>query len=239
MGAAIGIPATIFNIIKGNGGEGGNNNNQTLPLHNNNLENCSSNDSFSREELRAIVKHLSVDTPEERIHEFNEIKDIGIAAVILTIIAYFYMWCICCRLDDFEKQLQLNENILKNNRMRTVRQEALKKIREEVEGKQKMTVEDVELEKSPSPARPTNPTQSDENHEVVLRGEFNLERRLVVINTEDLEPAESEGEGEDPPEINIANSVVYINNNSRATTPAFERVSSALTALGELENNKK
>ena len=236
MGAAIGIPATIFNIIKGNGGEGGNNNNQTLPLHNNNLENCSSNDSFSREELRAIVKHLSVDTPEERIHEFNEIKDIGIAAVILTIIAYFYMWCICCRLDDFEKQLQLNENILKNNRMRTVRQEALKKIREEVEGKQKMTVEDVELVKSPSP-RSANPTQPEENHEVAHRGEFNMERRLVVISSEDLEPVE--GDSDDQPEINIANSVVYINNNSRASSPAFERVSSALTALGELEKNKK
>ena len=227
---------TVFNLINGDGGEN-NKNNQTSSHHN--LENCSSNDSFSREELIAVVKHLSVDTPEERIHEFNEIKDIGIAAVILTLIAYFYMWCICCRLDDFEKQLQSNENILKNNRMKTVRQEALKKIREEVEGKQKMTVEDVELEKSPSPARPTNPTQSDENHEVVHRGEFNLERRLVVINTEDLVPAESEGEGEDPREIKIANSVVYINNNSRASTPAFERVSSALTALGELENNKK
>ena len=226
---------TIFNIIKGNGGDVGNNNNQTLSHHKLNLENCSPNDSFSREELRAIVKHLSVDTPELRIHEFNEIKDIGIAAVILTVIAYFYMWCICCRLDDFEKQLQSNENIL-NNRIKKVRAEALKKTREEVEGNQKMTVEDVELEKSPSP-RSANPTQSEENHEVVHRGEFNMERRLVVISSEDLEPVEGDSEGQ--PEIKIANSVVYINNNSRPSTPAFERVSSAITALGELENNKK
>ena len=113
---------------------------------------------------------------------------------------------------------------------------ALKKIREELEGAQKMTVEDVELEKSLSP-RSSDPTKSNESQEVVHRGEFNMERRLVVINTEDLEPADSEAE--DQPEINIANSVVYINNNSRASTPAFERVSSALTALGELEKNKK
>ena len=232
---AIGIPMTVFNLINGDGGEN-NKNNQTLSHHNHNLENCSSNDSFSREELIAVVKHLSVDTPEERIHEFNEIKDIGIAAVILTLIAYFYMWCICCRLADFEKQLQSNENILKNNRMKTVRLEALKKIREELEGKQNLKVEDVELEKSPS-LKPAQPPQSDENDEVVLRGEFNLERRLVVINTDDLEYARSEDE--DQPEINIANSVVVINNTSRPSTPAFERVSSALTALGELENKKK
>ena len=182
------------------------------------------------------MKLLSVDTPGERIQEYNELKDIGIAAVIITVIAYFYMWCICCRLEDFEKQLQSADNTLINKRMKTVRQEALKKIREEVEGSQKMTVEDVEQEKSHSPRSP-NPTKSQENPEVVLQGEFNLERRLVVINTEDLEPADSEGE--EQPEINIANSVVYINSNSRASTPAFERVPSALTALGELEKNKK
>ena len=227
----IGIPITIFHIVNG-GGDGNNNNNQTLPH-----QNCSRNDSFSREELRAIVKLLSVDTPEERIQEFHELKDIGIAAVIVTVIAYFYMWCVCCRLDDFEKQLQSADNTLINKRLRTVRLEALKKIREEVEGSQKMTVEDVEQEKSLSPKSP-HPTKSLENPEVVLQGEFNMERRLVMINTEDLVEA-GDSEGEEQPEINIANSVVYINNNSRASTPAFERVSSALTALGELEKNKK
>ena len=65
-----------------------------------------------------------------------------------------------------------------------------------------------------------------------------MERRLVTINTKDLvEPAEADGE--EQPEIKIANSVVYINNNSSASSPAFERVSSALTALGEFEKHKK
>ena len=176
------------------------------------------------------MKLLAVDTPEERIHQYQELKDIGVAAVIITVIAYFYMWCICCRLHDFEKQLQSNDDTLVNNRKKT-KEDARKKIREELEGKAKMTVEDVELEKSISP-RPSDP-KSKESQEVVLQGEFNLERRLVVINTEDLEPADSEAE--DQPEINIANSVVYINNNSRAPTP----VSSALTTLGELDKNKK
>ena len=176
------------------------------------------------------MKLLAVDTPEERIHQYQELKDIGVAAVIITVIAYFYMWCICCRLHDFEKQLQSNDDTLVNNRKKT-KEDARKKIREELEGKAKMTVEDVELEKSISP-RPSDP-KSKESQEVVLQGEFNLERRLVVINTEDLEPADSEAE--DQPEINIANSVVYINNNSRAPTP----VSSALATLGELDKNKK
>ena len=215
LAGAVIIPFITYNIVKPSSDEGSEKNNKTYyqkePKYDRNgkiIDTCITNDSFTREELMAAVRYLAIDRPMKRIHEHDERKSIGIAAVVLIVMAYFYMWCICCRMEDFEKDIQSRVDTFEQKRKKTIRSEALRKIREEIEAKQKMTVEDVELESLKS-----STGKPSEKHENEIRD--NEERRVVMINTEDLVHHHDEHQ----PQINIANSVVYITNNSRAPTP--------------------
>ena len=220
---AVGIPVTVYNVLHADSGDDERNLNNTLHEKydkNGNIA-CRSNDSFSREELIAVVKYLSVERPQKRIYEHNERKDIGIAAVVLTVITFFFMVCLCGRMEDLETEIQSQENTLRDKRKKIVRMEALKKVREEIEGKEKMKVEDVELDS----------LKSSINEKQDVRGEE--ERRVVVINTGDMDQEDQDH----TPEINIANSVVYIN--STPPSPTLDLATFHLSSLQTLDLEKK
>ena len=197
---------TVYNVLHADSGDDERNLSNTLHKYEKkgNIT-CSSNDSFSREELIAVVKYLTVERPQKRIYEHNERKDIGIAAVVLIVITFFFMVCLCGRMEDLETEIQSQENILKDKRKKIVRMEALKKVREEIEGREKMKVEDVELDS----------LKSSINEKQDVGGEE--ERRMVVINTGDMKQDDQDHK----PEINIANSVVYINSTPPSPTPGL------------------
>ena len=131
------------------------------------------------------------------------------------------MVCLCGRMEDLETEIQSQENTLRDKRKKIVRMEALKKVREEIEGKEKMKVEDVELDS----------LKSSINEKQDVRGEE--ERRVVVINTGDMDQEDQDH----TPEINIANSVVYINSRPPSPTPGLATFH--LSSLQTLDLEKK
>ena len=206
---------------------------------------CLEEEKSEREELISAVRFLNRETVKHRIRQMQEAKGLGIAAIIFSaaiLLLYNISPVSCSAMDQKNLRLTNKGNLLLMERFRKVRDEALEEIKAEMEAETKTETEmDVEAEMILGGQE----AELDEFSLLVERFNKIKEIKDQDDNTEKLENHHAHhhhhhsnhhdkhhhGHGDHlgdhlgehhghHPVLNIANSVVYINNSSSPPSPA-------------------
>ena len=162
---------------------------------------CLDQEKSEREELINAVKFLTFEKVKNRLRQENEMKSLGITAIIFSVamLVMFNLSSVSCSgMDQRNSRLASHGHRLMMERFRKVRDEALEEVRKEMEGEAVELKEEQENEVTPATHRKEH--DLDQNHDSNHLGDHLGEH--------------------DHPVLNIANSVVYINTNSAPPSPS-------------------
>ena len=206
---------------------------------------CMTEKKSEREELVSAVKFLTRETVQRRIRQQQEAKGLGIAAIIFSaaiLLLYNISPVSCSALDQRNLRLSNQRNLLLLERFRKVRDEAVEEVKAEMEVKTEAETElEVEVgaqeekldefsllvERFNKIRDEDDNTAKLENHHTPHHGHHHTPRH-------DDHHGPHHGHHDTPhhdnhhdghpghhPVLNIANSVVYINNSSSPPSPAL------------------